>query len=166
MIFGILGTADNMSWRIATLATGARTRTEKTAASVSSTGWCSTPRAGCLGNGDAGSAPAKFCSLITIPYGQQAAGAVRYHGTNHQKSDLVLAALDFNFKGPEAFRDLKVRRAFAHAINKDAIAKALSGFPFVVNSPISKRFDYFDPDVRTYAFDQAKRRRCSTKPAT
>ena len=75
--------------------------------------------------------------------------------------------LDFNFKGPEAFRDLKVRRAFAHAINKDAIAKALSGFPFVVNSPISKQFDYSaDPDVRTYAFDQAKaKKRCSTKPA-
>jgi len=89
-----------------------------------------------------------------IPYGQ----AQALSGTMDIIKNPILSwqRLDFNFKGPEAFRDLKVRRAFAHAINKDAIAKALSGFPFVVNSPISKQFDYFDPDVRTYAFDQAK----------
>jgi peptide/nickel transport system substrate-binding protein len=66
--------------------------------------------------------------------------------------------LDFNFKGPAAFRDLKVRQAFAHAINKDAISKALSGYPFVVHTPISPQFDYHDPNVRTYPYspDRAK----------
>lgn len=61
--------------------------------------------------------------------------------------------LDFNFKGPAAFRDVKVRQAFAHAINKETISKALNGYPIVVNTPISPQFDYFDPDVRTYPFD-------------
>lgn len=66
--------------------------------------------------------------------------------------------LDFNFKGPAAFRDLKVRQAFAHAINKDAISKSLSGYPFVVHTPVSPQFDYHDANVRTYAYSLDKAR--------
>jgi peptide/nickel transport system substrate-binding protein len=89
-----------------------------------------------------------------IPYGQ--AKALSSSMDIIQNPILSWQRLDFNFKGPEAFRDLKVRQAFAHAINKDAISKALSGYPFVVQTPVSKQFDYYDPNVRTYAFDPAK----------
>ncbi|MFT8247133.1 peptide ABC transporter substrate-binding protein [Roseomonas sp. BN140053] len=92
-----------------------------------------------------------------IPYGQAEALSASFEIIKNPI--LSWQRLDFNFKGPEAFRDLKVRQAFAHAINKDNIARALSGFPFVVHTPVSPQFDYYDPDVRRYAFDQAAARR-------
>jgi peptide/nickel transport system substrate-binding protein len=86
-----------------------------------------------------------------IPYAQAQALAASFDIVTNPI--LSWQRLDFNFKGPAAFRDVHVRRAFAHAINKDAIAKALTGYPFVVHTPISPQFDYHDPDVRKYAFD-------------
>lgn len=86
-----------------------------------------------------------------IPYGQAQSLSANFDIVKN--AILSWQRLDFNFKGPAAFRDLKVRQAFAHAINKDAISKSLSGFPFVVHTPISPQFDYHDPDVRKYAYD-------------
>jgi peptide/nickel transport system substrate-binding protein len=64
--------------------------------------------------------------------------------------------LDFNFKGPEAFRDINVRRAVAHAINKQTISKALGGFPIVRKTPVVPQLYFYDPEVPEYAFDPEK----------
>jgi peptide/nickel transport system substrate-binding protein len=92
-----------------------------------------------------------------IPYAQAAALSQTFDVISNPI--LSWQRLDFNFKGPAAFRDLRVRRAFAHAINKDQIARALTGFPFVVHTPISPQFDYHDKDVRRYVFDQETAKR-------
>ena len=63
--------------------------------------------------------------------------------------------LDFNFKGPKALQDLNVRKAIAHAVNRDTLVRAMGGYPVPVKSPVVPLFDYYDPDVASYAFDAA-----------
>jgi len=86
-----------------------------------------------------------------IPYGQAQALSSSFDIVVNKI--LSWQHLDFNFKGPAPLADVNVRRAFAHAINKDTIVKALNGYPFVVNSVISPQFDYYDPDIKTYPYD-------------
>jgi peptide/nickel transport system substrate-binding protein len=62
----------------------------------------------------------------------------------------------FNFKGPEALRDVRVRTAIAHAINKATISRALGGYPYPVKSVVLPSFWYFDPDSPDHPFDIAK----------
>src|SRR5262249_11857429 len=63
--------------------------------------------------------------------------------------------LDFNFKGPKSLQDLTVRKALAHAINRDTLVRALGGYPLPVKSPVVPLFDYYDPDVAAYPYDVA-----------
>ena len=60
--------------------------------------------------------------------------------------------LDFNFKGPAALRDLAVRQAFAHAINRDAVSKALGGYPVPIDSVVVPVFDTYNNKVPKYPY--------------
>ena len=64
--------------------------------------------------------------------------------------------LDFNFKGPQAFRDLRVRQAFAHAINKSAISMALGGYPVPIDTVVVPVFSYSNKNVVKYPYDPRK----------
>lgn len=64
--------------------------------------------------------------------------------------------LDFNLKGPEAFKDPNVRKAFAYAINKTTISKALGGYPTPVNTVVVPVFSYSNPNVPKYDYNLAK----------
>lgn len=63
--------------------------------------------------------------------------------------------LDFNFKGPKAFQDVNVRRAIAHALNRETLIRAMGGYPVAIKSPVVPLFDFFDPDVKSYPYDVA-----------
>lgn len=52
-----------------------------------------------------------------------------------------------------ALGDVEVRRAIAHAINKDAITRALGGFPSPINTVVVPIFNFSSTDVPTYPFD-------------
>jgi peptide/nickel transport system substrate-binding protein len=61
--------------------------------------------------------------------------------------------LDFNFKGPKSLLDPNVRKAIAHAINRDTLVRALGGYPLPIKSPVVPLFDYYDPEVASYPYD-------------
>jgi peptide/nickel transport system substrate-binding protein len=63
--------------------------------------------------------------------------------------------LDFNFKTAKALQDLAVRKAIAHAINRDTLVRALGGYPIPIKSVVVPIFDFYDPDTPSYAFDAA-----------
>jgi peptide/nickel transport system substrate-binding protein len=62
----------------------------------------------------------------------------------------------FNFKGPASLRDVRVRQAIAHAINKTTISRALGGYPYPVKSVVLPSFWYYDPNSPDYPYDIAK----------
>ena len=64
----------------------------------------------------------------------------------------------FNFKGPASLRDVRVRTAIAHAINKSTISRALGGFPIPLRSVVLPSLWYYDKDGPEQAFDMAKAR--------
>lgn len=64
--------------------------------------------------------------------------------------------LDFNFKGPAALRDLAVRQAFAHAINRDAVSKALGGYPVPIDSVVVPVFDTYNKNVPKYPYSVSR----------
>ena len=66
-------------------------------------------------------------------------------------------ALEFNLDRP-VFRDLRVRQAFAHAIDRGFILKNIyHGHGSVADSPIPPAMrEFYRGDVPTYAFDPAK----------
>jgi peptide/nickel transport system substrate-binding protein len=64
--------------------------------------------------------------------------------------------LDFNFKGPEALRDLNVRQAFAYAINKSAISKALGSFPKPIDTVVVPVFSASNRNVVKYPYNPTK----------
>lgn len=66
--------------------------------------------------------------------------------------------LDFNFKGPASLRDLNVRQAFAYAINKSAISKALGGYPVPLDTVVVPVFAASNKNVTKYPYDPAKAR--------
>src|SRR5262249_52958232 len=55
----------------------------------------------------------------------------------------------------KSLQDLAVRKAIAHAINRDTIVRALGGFPIPVKSVVVPIFSFYDPDILTYAYDPA-----------
>jgi peptide/nickel transport system substrate-binding protein len=63
---------------------------------------------------------------------------------------------DFNFAGPEPLRDLRVRQAIAHSVNKTAIARALGGFPKPIKSPVVPLLAIHSPDTPDYPYDVIK----------
>ncbi len=65
--------------------------------------------------------------------------------------------LDFNFKGPKSLQDLAVRKAIAHAMNRQTLVRAQGGFPEPIKSPVVPVFkDLYDPNTPDYAFDVAQ----------
>lgn len=65
-----------------------------------------------------------------------------------------IMALEFNLQRP-AFQDVRVRQAFAHAIDKDFIVKnILLGQGTTADSPIPKNFpQFYSSDIPHYPFD-------------
>jgi len=62
--------------------------------------------------------------------------------------------LDFNFRN-ETLRDIAVRRAIAHAIDRAALVRALGGFPVAIRSVVATVFPFFDPAAPDYPHDPA-----------
>ncbi len=60
--------------------------------------------------------------------------------------------LDFNLNNP-ILNDLKVRQAFAHAIDKATISQALGGYPDVIDTVVVPLFPFSNPDVPKYPYD-------------
>ena len=52
-----------------------------------------------------------------------------------------------------ALGDLTVRRALAHSINKESIARALGGYPMPIDTVVVPIFSFSSTDVPTYDFD-------------
>jgi len=66
--------------------------------------------------------------------------------------------LDFNLKTVDAFKDPNVRKAFAYAINKSAVSKALGGYPTPINSVVVPVFSYANAAVPKYDYNLARAR--------
>jgi peptide/nickel transport system substrate-binding protein len=70
---------------------------------------------------------------------------------------LSVTYLSFNFRN-EKLKDLRVRQAIAHAIDREAIMRFRMGpFATIASGLISPSInDYYEPRVRRYEFNQAK----------
>ncbi len=91
-----------------------------------------------------------------IPY-SQVAQLGNQPGLNVVKNSVLSwQHLDFNLKGPAPLRDLNVRKAFAYAIDKNTISKALGGYPTPINTVVVPVFSYSNKLVPSYAYDPAK----------
>ncbi|WP_226342562.1 peptide ABC transporter substrate-binding protein [Deinococcus sp. AJ005] len=64
--------------------------------------------------------------------------------------------LDFNLKGPAALRDINVRKAVAHGLDRATISKALGGYPIPIDTVVVPVFSYSSKDVPKYPYDPAK----------
>lgn len=62
--------------------------------------------------------------------------------------------LDFNFRN-RALQDRQVRLAIARAVDRDAIVRALGGFPRPIRSVVVPVFDFYDPDTPVAQHDPA-----------
>lgn len=77
--------------------------------------------------------------------------------TDGWKSMLKVFFFDFNLR-KKTFQDVRVRRAFAHAIDRQAIANvAWFGFAKAARGPVPvDQAQHFNPQVPDYAYDPAK----------
>lgn len=77
--------------------------------------------------------------------------------TRGQEYNAPVFFLDFNLRKP-VFQDVRVRRAVAHAIDKEALAKIVwQGFAQPATGPVpSYQRAFYTPDVPRYAFDPAR----------
>jgi len=74
-----------------------------------------------------------------------------------QQEGLNVGYLALNTEKVEAFKDVRVRRAINHAINKEAIVKAIyAGFGSPAYSPIPPTMWSYNPDITKYMYDPAK----------
>ncbi len=64
--------------------------------------------------------------------------------------------LAFNFKGPASLRDVRVRQAISHAINKSTVSRALGGYPIPLRSVVLPSLWYYDPDSPDHPYDVAR----------
>ncbi|WP_407572456.1 peptide ABC transporter substrate-binding protein [Deinococcus altitudinis] len=93
-----------------------------------------------------------------VPY-SQVAQLGNQPGLNVVKNSVLSwQHLDFNLKGPAPLRDLNVRKAFAYAIDKATISKALGGYPTPINTVVVPVFSYSNKLVPSYGYDPAKAR--------
>lgn len=93
--------------------------------------------------------------VVQVPY-TQAKQLENIAGLQLIKAPLLSwQHLDFNFKGAPALQDLRVRRAIAHAINRETLVRAMSGYPLAIRSPVVPLFDFYDAAVPTYPYDVA-----------
>lgn len=91
-----------------------------------------------------------------VPYSQVAQLGSQPGLTVVKNSVLSWQHLDFNLKGPAPLRDLNVRKAFAYAIDKATISKALGGYPTPINTVVVPVFAYSNKLVPTYPYNLAK----------
>jgi len=77
--------------------------------------------------------------------------------TVRQAPQVQYEYIAFNHKDPR-FADVRVRQAFAYALDRDAMLKnLLKGYGSVANGPISPLMgDYYNPDVQKYSLDLNK----------
>ncbi len=70
---------------------------------------------------------------------------------------LNVAYLALNMEKVKAFKDVRVRRAINHAINKEAIVKAIyAGFGRPAYAPIPPTMWSYNPDIVKYKYNPAK----------
>ena len=76
--------------------------------------------------------------------------------TRGNEASAPMFFFDFNLRRPQ-FQDVRVRRAFAHAIDKQALAdKVWYGFAKPATGPVpSYQAQFYTADVPTYVFDPA-----------
>lgn len=68
--------------------------------------------------------------------------------------------LNFNLLIDSPLRDIRVRQAINHAINRDLLIKGvLDGFGMRVASVSTPEYDGFDPNIRGFEYDPARARR-------
>lgn len=91
-----------------------------------------------------------------VPYSQAASLKTQSNLKVISSQQLAWSHLDFNVKGPKALQDLKVRQAIAYSINKEALVKALGGYPKTINSVVLPIFPFYNPDVPKYPYDPEK----------
>ncbi len=93
---------------------------------------------------------------VTMAYGvpySQIAGFEQQDGVRViPNRTLSWQHLDFNFDNP-LLADLTVRQAFAHAIDKATISRALGGYPEVIDTVVVPLFPFSSTDVPTYPYD-------------
>jgi ABC-type transport system substrate-binding protein len=74
-----------------------------------------------------------------------------------KQEGLNVGYLALNTAKVEAFKDVRVRRAINHAINKEAIVKAIyAGFGKAAYAPIPPTMWSYNPDITKYMYDPAK----------
>ncbi|GGO25346.1 peptide ABC transporter substrate-binding protein [Deinococcus humi] len=94
----------------------------------------------------------------SVPY-SQIAQLDNQPGLNVVKNPVLSwQHLDFNLKGPAPLRDINVRKAMAHALDRTTISKALGGYPIPIDTVVVPVFSYSNKNVPKYPYDPAKAR--------
>lgn len=95
---------------------------------------------------------------IDLAYGVPYSQIARFQQSDSmnviKNETLAWTHMDFNFANP-LLADLNVRKAIAHAVDKQAIAKALGGYPTPIDTPVVPLFPFASKDVPTYDHDLA-----------
>ncbi len=90
--------------------------------------------------------------VVQTPY-QQAKQIRRLKGVELLRAPLLSwQHLDFNFRNP-TLREIAVRRAIAHAINREALVRVQGGFPEPIKSVVLPIFDFYDKNAPEHPFD-------------
>lgn len=91
---------------------------------------------------------------VSVPYGR----ASQLEGVEGLEivvgPQLSWGHLDFNFRNP-LLADIAVRKAVAHAINRDTLIRVQGGFPTPIKSLVLPIFDLYDDATPEYAYDPA-----------
>ena len=111
-------------------------------------------RAAALETGEVQYTPLSPVPLADVPRLKRNAKLVVETRGNEASAPMFF--FDFNLRRPQ-FQDVRVRRAFAHAIDKKALAeKVWYGFATPATGPVpSYQSNFYTADVPTYAFDPA-----------
>jgi peptide/nickel transport system substrate-binding protein len=91
---------------------------------------------------------------VSVPYGR----ASQLEGVEGLEiivgPQLSWGHLDFNFAN-ELLADSAVRKAIAHAINRETLIRVQGGYPIPIKSLVLPLFDLYDDTTPEYAFDVA-----------
>ena len=91
----------------------------------------------------------------TVPYSQAAAVTAMPTMNLVPNRFLSWQYLAFNFRN-EILKERPVRQALARAVNKQAIVRALGGYPYPVKSVVLPQFPYYDPEGPDNPYDPAE----------